>query len=168
MDIVARGAGGLLGALFVFGVDLDGRRGSLIELDQIRFAVDGHDPVAVRGLRIGDVVAPLKGLHGVLGRWDRRPWRQTFVFELEPLDPSKPEALEYGASGVKLGALDRKAEKVLALGLLARHEIPSQRDDVQPADSAHRKDRSLIDVAHGLSSWPGTSRHRQPQPTTDT
>src|SRR5437773_641741 len=157
MDIVARAAGSGFTALLVFGRDFDGGRRSLVEVEEIGLAVHRDDAVAVGRLRIGSVIAPLKGLHRVLGRRDRRPGRQTFILGLEPLDAPEPEALKDRAAGGKLGALDRKPEKLFAFGFLARHEIPGQGHDVQPADSANCKNRSLFDIAHELSSGSCTS-----------
>ena len=71
MNIVARIVGSRATARLVFGRDLDGGRRSIVDLDEIRFAVQRYDSITVGGARLGDVVAPLKGLHRVLRRRDR-------------------------------------------------------------------------------------------------
>ena len=50
--------------------------------------------------------------------------------------------------GRKLGALDRKPEKLQAFQLLSCHEIPGQRHHVQPGDGADCKHCSHINIAH--------------------
>ena len=160
-------AAGLFYALFPFSGDLDGRRGRLVEVDQHRLAVDRNHAVAIRCLRIGNVITPLERLHWVLGGRNRRSCRQTLVLLLEPFDAPEPEALEDGAIGGKLGTLDREPDKLVAFGFLSRHEVPCQRDDVQPRDCADRENRSLFDIAHGFlrvcaCPWPTPGRQGAP------
>src|SRR5439155_27285663 len=144
MDIVARAAGSGFTALLVFGHDFDDGRRSLVEVEEIGLAVHRDDAVAVGRLRIGSVIAPLKRLHRVLGRRDRRPGRQTFILGLEALDAPEPEALEDRAAGGKLGALDRKPEKLFAFGFLARHEIHASVTTLSPPIARTARTRPFL------------------------
>ena len=78
---------------------------------------------------------------------DGRSGRKTLVLCLESHDAAQPEALEDRARG-KLGALDRKPEEVVLLGLLPGDKVPGECDDVEPGDGAEREDGSLNDIAH--------------------